>query len=76
MSSKAMGRKYRVFCNHMREAIIDERKASPDYAKLIRQGSQFAFAKELEDVVHPILMDERGHKKKLTKLYHKVCKLR
>lgn len=58
----------------MREAIKDERKASPDYAKLIRQAAPFAFAKEVEDVVVPIMLDERTHKRKLTKLYHKVCR--
>lgn len=75
MSSKADVRKYMKFCKHMREAIIDEQKAVPDYEKLLREYKALPMEKGhwFKDSVEGIISDEKRHKKELIPYFNNIC---
>lgn len=78
MSSRADAKKWMTLCKHMRESIIDEKKASPDYRKLIREaqtlGAMTPAMKELfKTIVGGIADDEEKHRRQLTALFDDIC---
>lgn len=76
MSSRSDGKKWMKLCKHMREAIIDEQKAVPDYMKLIREFDVVGRGGTTHDVgsvVEDIIEDEKRHKNELLKLFNHYC---
>ena len=69
-------RDWNIFCHHMREAIVDERKAVPDYKKLIREADKILSGSDARDFrlfVKGIISDEDKHKKTLVPFFDKIC---
>lgn len=72
-----------TFCKHMREAIIDEKKAVPDYEKLRKEARELltsdfpvpnmSFLNTLHDEVGSIIGDEERHAEILIPLFDRVC---
>lgn len=77
MSSRKDAKNWMTFCKHMREAIIDEQKAVPDYAKLIREGKQVITDKYtlgmLTHTVNKIKEQEEQHRNSLLILFDQTC---
>lgn len=84
MSSKADARKFQIFCNHLREAITDEKKAVPDYKILIKQAKQLNLPYDMKNAWEPqilyeineIIKDEQRHKKTIEVFFNKFCRIR
>lgn len=78
MSSRSDVKDIMAFCKHMREAIIDEQKAVPDYEKLIKQAERLNMLSgaeliKIRRIVNGIISDEKHHKRELLPIFDKVC---
>lgn len=77
MSSREDVKKWMTFCNHMREVIIDEQKAVPDYQKLWKEAFTLPmnvnFSEALKEVIFDNIADEKKHKTNLLPLFNKIC---
>lgn len=78
MSSRDDVKDIMTFCKHMREAIIDEQKAVPDYEKLIEQAERLNMLSgaeliKIRRVVNSIIADEKNHKRELMPIFDRVC---
>lgn len=82
MSSREDAKKWMTLCQHMREAIIDEQKAVPDYKKLLNEAKKTLPTLErwekylltpFESTVEGIISDEQRHKKELVDFFDKIC---
>lgn len=85
MSSREDVKKWMTFCNHIREAIIDEQKTVPDYEKLRHEARELievmgnskiqnmSFLHELHSEIGSIISDEERHAEILMPLFDRVC---
>lgn len=85
MSSRRDVKKWMNFCQHMREAIIDEQKAVPDYEKLRHEARELielmskskiqdmSFLHTVHSEVGSIISDEERHAEILMPLFERVC---
>lgn len=82
MSSREGAKNWMTFCKHLREAIIDEQKAVPDYKKLLSEAritlpkierwEQYLLT-PFESSVEGIISDEQRHKEELVDFFDKIC---
>lgn len=77
LSSRKDAKKWMKFCKHLREAVIDEQKAVPDYEKLIKEAQKTLTTVEtflpFERSVQRIIADEARHKQELLTYFNSVC---
>jgi len=60
------------FCKRLRAAIVDEKKAPADYAKLILAGGGVINTESAVEIAH-IAKDETKHRRTLVQIRKKYC---
>lgn len=77
MSSREDAKNWMTFCKHLREVIIDEQKAVPDYQKLWKEAftlpMQTNYSEALKDVIFDNIADEKKHRANLLPLFDRIC---